>query len=387
MCPVWKRDEKNGFRTDGQGIMDRRKTLRLIGSAVLFAPLTACTMADVSGLAPGLESVPAPTGPATPQRETLGSGSTTVGVLMTQMANLSDAPANSAHLAARLALDNLGAARLKLEIQGSEPNDAAIARATNDLLARGAKLVLVAAPPALARVAASTASPSGIPVISLAYGSETASNLFHAGFDARDEARALATEARRRGHRNMLLLHRPDIAASALLQSALAATGLTLSTVEIRSTASLADALAEAPARPDAIIFATGPLVASALIAALPEPDLLSGIAWIGNSGWSLAASPPATLSGSWYPTPSPSGLSRFATRYATAYGTNGSLEAALAYDLLIMAAALPGFAPDDPYRADILSNPHGFEGFTGPFKFGGDGLVQPRTYAIATVP
>jgi ABC-type branched-subunit amino acid transport system substrate-binding protein len=91
-------------------------------------------------------------------------------------------------------------------------------------------------------------------------------------------------------------------------------------------------------------------------------------------------------LEGGWYPAPDPAGFRAFAGRYRSRYGQEPPRPAALAYDAVALVAALAKTqAPGQRFSADTLTNPSGFAGIDGVFRFRRDGTNQ-RGLAIMRV-
>lgn len=102
----------------------------------------------------------------------------------------------------------------------------------------------------------------------------------------------------------------------------------------------------------------------------------------IGTGLWDdarIAAQP--NMQGAWFAAPSPSARQAFEQQYQSAYGQPPVRLATLAYDATALAAILAknGFAtgntPDFSYTA--LTNPNGFAGTDGVFRFQSNGLVE----------
>jgi len=86
-----------------------------------------------------------------------------------------------------------------------------------------------------------------------------------------------------------------------------------------------------------------------------------------------------AALLGGWYAAPAPGLRSDFEARYAAVYGASPPRLATLAYDATALAAKLGRFGPggSPAYDHATLTNPSGFIGLDGVFRFGNDGLVE----------
>lgn len=88
-------------------------------------------------------------------------------------------------------------------------------------------------------------------------------------------------------------------------------------------------------------------------------------------------------LQGAWYAASSPRLHVRFDQRYFETYGTQPPRLASLAYDATALAVVLAKSGKG--YGRSTLTNPSGFSGIDGIFRFGTDGLVE-RGLAILEI-
>ena len=105
-------------------------------------------------------------------------------------------------------------------------------------------------------------------------------------------------------------------------------------------------------------------------------------VRFLGTALWndpSLGSEP--TLQGGWFAAPSPVLWEGFQRRYRNTYGSTPPRIATLAYDITALAAVLarstsaPGQAPD--YSVVRLTDPSGYSGIDGLFRFSEQGTVQ----------
>jgi ABC-type branched-subunit amino acid transport system substrate-binding protein len=92
-----------------------------------------------------------------------------------------------------------------------------------------------------------------------------------------------------------------------------------------------------------------------------------------------------ASLQGGLYAAPDPSGFRAFAGRYRQRYGGEPVRTATLAYDAVALVAALARTQAPQRYSADALTNPSGFAGIDGLFRFRPDGTNE-RGLAVMRV-
>jgi len=90
-------------------------------------------------------------------------------------------------------------------------------------------------------------------------------------------------------------------------------------------------------------------------------------------------------LQGGLYAAPDPSGFRAFAGRYRTRYGGEPVRTATLAYDAVALVAALARTQGAQRFSQDVLTNPSGYAGIDGLFRFRPDGTNE-RGLAVMRV-
>ncbi len=107
----------------------------------------------------------------------------------------------------------------------------------------------------------------------------------------------------------------------------------------------------------------------------------------LGSTLWAddpaLGSDP--TLVGAWYAAPDPGPWNEFRNRFWSAYGTDPPRLATIAYDATLLAILLAGGASGPDFNATTLTDPAGFSGVDGIFRFEGNGSVE-RGLAIMEV-
>lgn len=105
-----------------------------------------------------------------------------------------------------------------------------------------------------------------------------------------------------------------------------------------------------------------------------PKVRFLGTGLWAADVG-SLRTEP--QLAGAWFATVADSSFNQMAQRYVARYGSKPPRIASLSYDaVLLVAAASRNWVPGQAFRADTLSNPAGFSGLDGAFRFS-NGVAQ----------
>ena len=90
-------------------------------------------------------------------------------------------------------------------------------------------------------------------------------------------------------------------------------------------------------------------------------------------------------LQGGLYAAPDPSGFRGFSTRYRAKFGADPVRTATLAYDAVALVAALARTQGTQRFSPEVLTNPSGFAGIDGLFRFRADGTNE-RGLAIMKV-
>jgi ABC-type branched-subunit amino acid transport system substrate-binding protein len=123
--------------------------------------------------------------------------------------------------------------------------------------------------------------------------------------------------------------------------------------------------------------------VADALTAAganLKNIQLLGTGLWDNQRVFASAA-----LQGGLYAAPDPSGFRSFSARYRAKYGSDPVRTATLAYDAVALVAALARTQGPQRFSPETLTNPSGFAGIDGLFRFRPDGTNE-RGLAVMRV-
>lgn len=82
-------------------------------------------------------------------------------------------------------------------------------------------------------------------------------------------------------------------------------------------------------------------------------------------------------LIGGWFAAPSPQSAVQFTDRFQQAYGRRPPRVSALGYDAVSLAVALAGENKANAFTAQNLTDPNGFAGFGGIFRFRADGVAE----------
>jgi len=137
----------------------------------------------------------------------------------------------------------------------------------------------------------------------------------------------------------------------------------------------------------DAVLIAEGDPLVRTLAPLLPfyeiDPDQVQ---FLGTGLWdepSLTREPP--LRGAWFAAPAPDRPRAFLARFKRLYGRDAPRIATLAYDAVSLAATLARTpVPEDRFTRTALTDPAGFSGLDGAFRFTSDGIIARRLAILA---
>jgi ABC-type branched-subunit amino acid transport system substrate-binding protein len=137
----------------------------------------------------------------------------------------------------------------------------------------------------------------------------------------------------------------------------------------------------------DAVLIADGGtklrMVASLLAYYDVDPDK---IRFLGTGRWDdKSLRREISLRGGWYAAPDPAAFERFADKYKAAHGEDPPRIATLAYDAVGLAANLAKRQDGIDYSSTSLTDPSGFAGIDGIFRFTPDGLSE-RGLAVVEI-
>jgi hypothetical protein len=151
--------------------------------------------------------------------------------------------------------------------------------------------------------------------------------------------------------------------------------------------ATAARTVAPALAQADALFLADdGDSVVAVADALTAAGANLKNIQLLGTGLWDnprVFASP--ALQGGLYAAPDPSGFRSFSNRYRAKYGADPVRTATLAYDAVALVAALARTQGPQRFSPEVLTNPSGFAGIDGLFRFRADGTNE-RGLAVMRV-
>jgi len=148
--------------------------------------------------------------------------------------------------------------------------------------------------------------------------------------------------------------------------------------------------VAQAAARADAIFMPDGgdaaPDVAQGLVTNgvnTKKAQLLGSGLWEDDQRISSAT----VLDGAWYVAPDPTGYRNFAARYRARFKQEPQRTATLAYDAVALIAALVKTQGAQRFSPEVLTNPSGFSGINGLFRFRANGTNERGLAVLRVTP
>ncbi|MGA7031260.1 MAG: penicillin-binding protein activator [Pseudolabrys sp.] len=134
------------------------------------------------------------------------------------------------------------------------------------------------------------------------------------------------------------------------------------------------------PDSPDAV-----PQVVNALVANGVD---LRRVQLLGSGLWEDSRiSSTGAIEGAWYAAPGATGFSNFSSRYRARYGQDPVRTATLAYDAVALVAALVKTQGPQRFSETALTNPSGFAGIDGVFRFRPDGTNELGLAVLRVTP
>jgi ABC-type branched-subunit amino acid transport system substrate-binding protein len=298
--------------------------------------------------------------------------------------------------AAEMALYDLADEQLELLTRDTKGTPDGASTAAQQALGQGAQIILG---PLLASEVGAVkplAESAHVPVVAFSTDATLAGEgTYLMGFLPSEEVARVTAYAHAQGRDRFAVLapNTPygQVVAEAV-RNAVAANGATLSRTEFYDPA--ASGVAAAVRRfagggvdYDALFLPEGGARIKALAPQLPyfkiDPDQVK---FLGTGLWddpTIGAEP--ALDGGWYAAPAPSARAAFEQRFAQLYGHAPPRLATLGYDATALAAVLAKAPQGADFSEQALTNPNGFSGLDGIFRFRPNGLVQ-RGLAVLQV-
>jgi ABC-type branched-subunit amino acid transport system substrate-binding protein len=337
-----------------------------------------------------------PVTPALPETPAIGAtGKVTVALLL-PLSGPSGQLGQAMLDAAEMALYDLADERLQLVTRDTKGTPDGASAAAQQVLSQGAQIIL--GPLLAPEVGAVKPIAQAAHVPDVAFSTDTTlagQGTYLMGFLPSEEVARVTAYAHAQGHNRFAVLapNTPygQVIADAV-KNAVAANGATLSRSELydpalNGLAAAAKRFASEGVDYDALFLPEGGSRIKVLAPQLPyfkiDPDQVK---FLGTGLWddpNIGSEP--SLNGGWYAAPAPAARAPFEQRFAQLYRHPPPRLATLGYDATALAAVLARAPQGADFSDQALTNPNGFAGLDGIFRFRPNGLVQ-RGLAILQV-
>jgi ABC-type branched-subunit amino acid transport system substrate-binding protein len=359
----------------------RRSLLKLAGLAALTLAVAACGGRQRPVQVPPPEREPEPEQVRQPGRLPADETRNRVAVLV-PLSGVNAQLGRSILNAANLALFDTGGERIRITAYDTSSGAAA---AANEALADGNGLILG---PLLAedvRAVAPVARRAEVPVIAFSNDVSVAGNgVFIMGFNPGQSIDRVVAFARSRDAQRFAGLAPTSVygerSGEALRQSVEAASRQLVGIETYGAAADIRNAATSLHGRGrlDAVLIADSPAVAALaapiLRQASPQPRLLGTELWATDANIGSQSA----LRGAWFAAPSDANFAPFRTRYRARYNVNPYRLGTLGYDAVLLAVRIAANWPvGRRFPARALTDPTGFSGVDGAFRFSRDGVAE----------
>ena len=372
-------------------------TRRTAVGLILGAPLLGACSGNIAQSMgqfsnPFSPSQPGPSGP--PQQPLVaGNGQVKVGLILPlSAAGNASVAAQSMKNAAEMALAEFQNPNIQLLIKDDGGNPQGAQQGTQQALDEGAEIILG---PLFAQSVPATAQLTrarGVSVIAFSTDSSVAGRgVYLLSFLPESDVNRIVEYSASIGKRSFAALL-PENAygnvVEASFKQAVGRRGGRVAAFEkYGDRATAARTVAQALGQADALFIADdGDSVVAVADALTAAGANLRNIQLLGTGLWDnprVFASP--NLQGGLYAAPDPSGFRGFSNRYRAKYGADPVRTATLAYDAVALVAALARTQGPQRFSPEVLTNPSGFAGIDGLFRFRADGTNE-RGLAVMRV-
>jgi len=361
---------------------------------VLGAPL----LAACSGVQQGLSSFSSPFGspdPAGPPQlpQAVGNGGVKVGLILPlSAAGNAGVAAQSMKNAAEMALAEFQNPNIQLLIKDDGGSPQGAQQGTQQALDEGAEIILG---PLFALSVPATAQSTrarGISVIAFSTDSSVAGRgVFLLSFLPESDVNRIIEYAASIGKRSFAALL-PDnaygnVVEVAFKQAVARRGGRVVAFEKYGADRAGVARIAQSLGQADALLLADdGDSVVATADALAAAGANLKNIQLLGTGLWdNPRVFNSATLRGGLYAAPDPSGFRSFSGRYHAKFNADPVRTATLAYDAVALVAALARTQGGQRFSSEVLTNPSGFAGIDGVFRFRPDGTNE-RGLAVMKV-
>lgn len=363
-----------------------RRGLLAIAACLALGACESDGGGERAALDPLPEAAPTPRVEQKPLGSVVGQGSVKVALVLPSSAQgNAGTTAKAMRNAAELALSEFNTADIQLVVKDDGGTAQGARAAAESAANEGAKLVIG---PLFAHSVASAGQVGklrNLPVLAFSTDQNVASDgVFLLNFAPEQDVSRIVAYATAQGKRSFAALLPENGYGSVVegaFQQAVAKAGGRVVALEHYPTdkAAKAEAVARVAAalpQADALLLPDSPDDVQTIVGMLATNGVnMQRVQLLGTGLWDdPAVTRDASLAGAWYAAPDDRGFKSFASRYRAKYGDDPVRTASLAYDATALAAALVKAQGPGALTSGTFTNPSGFSGVDGAFRFRSDG-------------
>ena len=324
--------------------------------------------------------------------ETIGTGPVRVGAILPLTQNGTPSViGQSLRNAAQLAVDEAGASDITLMVVDDHSTAEGAAQAAQSELGAGAEIIVGPLFAASVKEAGRVAKSGNRPVIAFSTDASAASRgVYLLSFLIESYVDKILDFAVSKGKKSFAVLApQNEYANVAVAEFQARAAKLNIRVVSVSrypvgQPSSGAQEIAALSGQIDALFIpeqADGmAAVSSALVASGVKAQVLGTGVWNDSRVLAIPA-----LQGAWFAAPENAGFNAFAKRYKTKFNSEPTRLATLAYDAVSLVAALARTQGAQRFSESVLTNPSGFNGADGVFRFRVEG-TNDRGLAVMQI-
>ena len=367
-------------------------------AAALAAALALAACSEISSSFPGMSgpaTQAAPDGvPAT--GDTIGAGPARIALILPLSSANGAVPARAMRNAAEMAMAEFNSTELTILVKDDKGTAEGATAAAREALSQGAEAIIGPLfSPSVAAVS-SVARGASKPVVAFSTDATVAARgVYLLSFMPQSDVYRIVSYAAGRGKKAFSALipnsAYGNVAEQAFANAVSAAGGRVVAVQRYDGTPASASAavgrIKGALAQSDALFIPDDgnglPLVAQALSqAGVSNKD----IQMLGTGVWNeQRVLKSAAVGGGWFSAPEAGGFQGFSDRYRKRFNSDPTRIATLAYDATALAAAMVRMQGSQRWAETVMTNPSGFSGQDGVFRFRTDGTNE-RGLAIYQV-
>ncbi len=298
--------------------------------------------------------------------------------------------------AAELALYDSDNRDIVLMTADDSANPSEAAAAATRLLNQGAEVIIGPLFAASVRAVAPLARDRGVPVLAFSTDRTVAGNgVYLLSFQPQNEVTRVVAYAAAQGHKNFAALiprtSYGDVTEQAF-RAAVTTSGGTVTAVEKfapNSGAAMEQTTAIAKTDADAVFIAQGGAMLRTIAPTLTYNGVdTHKVKLLGTGLWDdFAITKEPSLADGWFAAPAPNADAHFINRYRQTFGSGPPQLATLAYDAISLVALLASGPAYHRFTEPALTDPNGFSGIDGIFRFNADGSMDRGLAVLAVRP